>query len=63
MDTETYEKACAALARYCKRVNAIYDIPSWYASEMTATHIILRNVSGELGRYHIASGRFGKPKK
>lgn len=62
MNEKLYTKACKAWERYCEMRGYIHQQPNYTLSEMDDKFLYLRNISGDLAHYNIATGRISIPK-
>jgi hypothetical protein len=52
---DDYQKACVAYERHCEQHDLVYQQPDWHSAGWDEGYVTLRNVSGELARYNIAT--------
>jgi hypothetical protein len=57
MNDKLFLKACGAWERYCELRGLVHQQPNYTLSDMDDKFLYLRNISGELARYRIATGR------
>ena len=62
MNEKLYAKACKAWERYCEVRGYTHQQPNYTLSDMDDKFLYLRNISGDLAHYHIATGRISIPK-
>ena len=61
MNDKLYLKACKAWERYCELRGYVHQQPNYTLSDMDNKFVYLRNISGELARYQIATERIIVP--
>jgi hypothetical protein len=57
MSEKLYAKACKAWERYCELRGYIHQQPNYTLSDMDDKFLYLRNISGDLAHYEIATGK------